>query len=89
MPAFAYLVECSDKTLYAGWTTDPVKREKTHNSGKGAKYTRSRLPVKMVYIEQFETPTEAMKREAALKKLSRAEKLKLIENYCDKKAEVL
>ena len=89
MPAFAYLVECSDKTLYAGWTTDPVKREKTHNSGKGAKYTRSRLPVKMVYIEPFETPTEAMKREAALKKLSRAEKLKLIENYYDKKAEVL
>ena len=89
MPACAYLVECSDKTLYAGWTTDPVKREKTHNSGKGAKYTRSRLPVKMVYIEPFETPTEAMKREAALKKLSRAEKLKLIENYYDKKAEVL
>ena len=83
------MVECSDKTLYAGWTTDPVKREKTHNSGKGAKYTRSRLPVKMVYIEPFETPTEAMKREAALKKLSRAEKLKLIENYYDKKAEVL
>ena len=76
--AYAYLLECSDKTLYAGWTNDPERRLSTHNSGKGSKYTRSRLPVKMVYLEEFESQSEAMKREAALKKLTRAQKLRLI-----------
>lgn len=79
--AFAYLLQCSDGTLYAGWTDNIEKRVAAHNSGKGAKYTRSRLPVELIYYESFENKSEAMRREAALKKLSRAEKLLLIEAH--------
>lgn len=64
---------------YCGWTNDLEKRLKVHNDGKGAKYTRSRLPVTLVYYEEFETAKEAQKREYQIKKLSRKEKLKLIE----------
>ena len=64
---------------YCGWTNDLENRLKAHNSGKGAKYTRSRLPVALVYYEEFETAKEAQKREYQIKKLSRKEKLKLIE----------
>lgn len=80
---YTYIVECNDKTLYTGYTTDVEARIKTHNSGKGAKYTRSRLPVKLVYFEEYETKSEAMSREFALKKMTRANKLKLIE--CNQK----
>ena len=73
-----YLLRCSDNTLYCGWTNDLSKRLANHNAGKGAKYTRSRIPVTLVYYETFETKQEAMKREAAIKKLSRKEKLALI-----------
>ena len=73
-----YILLCADNTLYTGWTTDVKKRVDTHNLGKGAKYTKSRLPVKVVYIESFETKTEAMKREAQIKKLTRIEKENLI-----------
>lgn len=73
-----YLLRCSDDTLYCGWTNDLSKRLANHNAGKGAKYTRSRIPVTLVYYETFETKQEAMKREAAIKKLSRKEKLALI-----------
>lgn len=73
-----YLLRCSDNTLYCGWTNDLPKRLANHNAGKGAKYTRSRTPVVLVYYETFETKQEAMKREAAIKKLSRKEKLALI-----------
>ena len=76
---FVYILKCRDDTLYTGWTTDPERRLKTHNSGKGAKYTRARLPVQLMYTEMFSTKEEALKREAAVKRLSRAEKLKLIE----------
>lgn len=76
---YTYIVECNDHTLYTGWTTDLKRREKTHNAGKGAKYTRSRLPVKIVYYEGFETKIEAMKREYAIKQLGRKQKLQLIE----------
>ena len=76
---FTYIVRCSDGTLYAGWTNDLEKRLKAHNNGTGAKYTRTRRPVELVYYEEFETKEEAMRREYAIKQLSRQEKLKLIE----------
>ena len=75
---YTYLVECADGTLYCGWTNDLDKRMKAHNEGRGAKYTRSRLPVRLVYSESFETKEEAMSRECGIKRLSRKEKLKLI-----------
>ena len=75
---YTYIVECSDGTLYCGWTNDLEKRIAAHNSGKGAKYTKSRLPVKLVYYETFATPNEAMSREYSIKKMTRSEKLKLI-----------
>ena len=76
---YVYLVRCADSTLYCGWTTDLEKRVRAHNSGQGAKYTRSRRPVKLVYAEEFEEKQEALSREWHLKRLSRAEKLRLIE----------
>ena len=76
--SFAYILRCSDGTLYSGWTNDLEARVKTHNAGKGAKYTRSRLPVELVYSEELESPSAAMRRECELKKLSRKEKLDLI-----------
>lgn len=75
---YVYILLCADNTYYTGWTNDVEKRAQTHNQGKGAKYTKSRLPVKVVYIESFETKIEAMKREAEIKKLTRANKEKLI-----------
>lgn len=76
---YTYMLKCADETLYCGWTNDLEKRLKVHNDGKGAKYTRSRLPVTLVYYEEFETAKEAQKREYQIKNLSRKEKLKLIE----------
>ena len=75
---YAYILKCSDGTYYCGWTTHPEERVATHNAGKGAKYTRSRLPVEMVYCESFATKEEAMSREWHLKRLSRTEKERLI-----------
>ncbi|MDY6226107.1 MAG: GIY-YIG nuclease family protein [Clostridium sp.] len=78
---YVYILKCRDNTLYTGWTTSLEKRFKAHNSGRGAKYTRARLPVEIVYFEEFEDKKEAMKREYAIKKLSREEKLKLIDKF--------
>ena len=78
MKGYAYLLKCSDGSLYAGWTNDPERRLKAHNNGTASKYTRSRRPVEMVYLEEFETKSEAMKREAALKMMTREQKLELI-----------
>ena len=75
---YAYLLRCRDGSLYAGWTNDLAARVKAHNAGEGAKYTRSRRPVELVYFEEFETREEAMSREWHLKRLSRQEKLALI-----------
>lgn len=75
---YTYLLKCADGTLYCGFTDDLENREKVHNLGKGAKYTRSRLPVKIVYSEKYETKSEALKRECAIKKLTRAKKEELI-----------
>ena len=75
---FAYILECSDGTYYTGYTNDLEKRVKTHNEGKGGKYTRVRTPVKLVHFEEFDSKNEAMSREYAIKQLSRKEKEKLI-----------
>ena len=76
---FIYIVQCSDGTLYTGWTNDLDKRMKAHNEGRGAKYTRARRPVELVYSETFETKEEALRREYAIKRMTRAQKIKLIE----------
>ena len=73
-----YLLECSDGTLYCGWTNDLEKRVKAHNSGRGAKYTKPRRPVRLVWYETFETKEEAMSREAKVKQLSRKQKEELV-----------
>lgn len=75
---YVYIAECGDTSLYTGWTTDIERRIWQHNEAKGAKYTRSRLPIKLRYFEQYDTKSEAMKRECEIKGLSRAEKLALI-----------
>lgn len=78
MSHFFYLARCNDNSLYAGTCIDVKEREATHNEGKGAKYTRSRLPIKIIYTETFETLSEARKREAAVKKLSKTQKEELL-----------
>ena len=75
---YTYIVRCSDNTLYTGYTTDIDKRIRAHNEGKGAKYTRSRRPVEIVYLEEFDTKEEAMSREWHIKRLTREEKERLI-----------
>ncbi|MEG2935489.1 MAG: GIY-YIG nuclease family protein [Clostridium sp.] len=75
---YIYIVRCSDDTLYTGWTTNIERRIKCHNSGKGAKYTRCRLPVELVYFESFQDKSTALKREYEIKQLSRDKKLLLI-----------
>lgn len=77
-PWFTYILECSDKTFYIGTTNDIDKRIEKHNSGNGAKYTRGRGPVKLLYFTAFESRSEACKEEYRLKKLTREEKLALI-----------
>jgi putative endonuclease len=76
---YTYILRCCDNTLYTGWTNNIEKRLKAHNNGKGAKYTRPRLPVSLVYYETFKTKEEAMQREWEIKHLSRKKKLKLID----------
>ena len=74
---YCYIVECADGTYYTGWAVDPEKRMQDHNKGRGAKYTRTRLPVKLVYVEEQPDRTIAMKRERAIKKMTRSQKQKL------------
>ena len=78
MSAWIYLLQCADGTLYCGWTNDPEKRLAAHNAGKASKYTASRRPVKLVYLEECASRQAALKREAAVKRLSRKEKLRMI-----------
>ena len=75
---YVYLLRCADGSLYCGWTTDPEARLAAHNSGHGAKYTRSRLPVEMVYLEPCADRHEAMSREWHIKRMSHAEKERLV-----------
>ena len=74
---YTYIVRCSDGTFYTGWTNDLEKRIAAHNSGEGAKYTRCRGPVELVYYESFETKEEAMSREWHIKRLTRKQKAEL------------
>lgn len=78
MPCYCYIVKCSDGTLYTGWTTDPTRREKQHNAGTGASYTRMRRPVKLIYIEEQPDRRTAMKREIEIKRMTRTAKDKLV-----------
>ena len=78
---YTYIVRCADGTLYTGWTNDLKKRIKAHNSGKGAKYTKTRRPVELVYFEHFATKEEAMSREYHIKQLKHAQKQALIDNF--------
>jgi putative endonuclease len=78
MSCYCYILECADGTYYTGWTTDPQRRVLQHNKGTGARYTRVRIPVKLVYIEPQPDRSAAMKREKAIKTLSRKQKSKLI-----------
>ncbi|MBQ6621297.1 MAG: GIY-YIG nuclease family protein [Mogibacterium sp.] len=75
---YVYILRCSDGTFYTGWTTDPERRTRVHNSGKGAKYTRTRRPVELIYYEKFGDKIEAQRREWAVKQLTRREKEALI-----------
>lgn len=75
---YVYILKCNDDSLYTGWTNNLEKRVKAHSNGKGAKYTKSRLPVELVYFEEYENKVEAMRREYAIKQLKRKEKLMLI-----------
>lgn len=77
---YVYLLRCSDDTLYCGWTTDLEKRLDAHNNGSGAKYTRSRRPVELVYFEEYDSKEEAMSREWKIKQMSRKQKMELIKN---------
>ena len=74
---YTYMVRCRDDSLYTGWTNHLEKRVEDHNSGRGAKYTKSRRPVELVYYEQFETKEEAMRREWEIKQMTREEKKEL------------
>ena len=75
---YVYILRCGDGSLYTGWTNDLEKRVKAHSSGRGAKYTRTHLPVELVYSEQLDTKEAAMSREWHIKRLSHAETLRLI-----------
>ncbi|HKZ83394.1 MAG TPA: GIY-YIG nuclease family protein [Anaerolineae bacterium] len=75
---FVYIVECADGTLYTGWAIDVNKRVAAHNAGRGSRYTRARRPVKLVYVEKRATRAIVMKREAIIKKMPRAKKLRLL-----------
>ena len=78
---FTYMLECSDGSYYTGWTNDLRKRVRTHRAGKGGKYTRARLPVRLVYYETFGEKRDAQSREVLLKQLSHAEKKALAETF--------
>ena len=75
---YAYLLLCADDSIYAGWTNDLQKRLHAHNEGHGAKYTRGRRPVRLVYAEAFDTKEEAQKRECQIKKLRHKQRLSLV-----------
>jgi putative endonuclease len=78
MSCYCYIVECADGTYYTGWAIDPEKRVTVHNRGRGARYTRTRAPVKLVYVEELPDRKSAMKREIAIKKMGRQGKVRLI-----------
>lgn len=76
--SYVYILKCSDNSLYTGWTVNLCRRIKEHNSGKGAKYTRGRTPVELMYLESFPNKIAAQKREYSIKQLTKKQKLELI-----------
>lgn len=78
---YVYILRCKDDSLYTGWCVDLEKRLELHNSGKGAKYTRSKRPCKLVYYEEISNKSEALKREIAIKKLTKAKKEDLVRSF--------
>jgi len=78
MAFFCYIVECADGTYYTGWSTDPNRRERQHNRGRGARYTSTRRPVRLVYVEPLPDRKSAMRRELSLKRMTHVQKQKLI-----------
>lgn len=74
---FVYIVRCKDGTLYTGWSVDVETRVRAHNAGRGARYTKTRRPVKLIYSEEVPTRGDALRRERAIKRLNRAQKLAL------------
>lgn len=78
-PCYCYIVECADGTYYTGWAVNPERRVAVHNRGRGARYTRMRLPVRLVYVEEQPDVPSAMKRERAIKRMTRAGKQKLMD----------
>jgi len=76
---YIYILRCRDGSLYTGWTNDMAKRIEAHNKGQGAKYTKGRGPVELIYHEEYSNKSEALKREYAIKRLSKAQKLELIQ----------
>ena len=83
MPFFCHIVECEDGSFYTGWSTDPARRERQHNKGTGARYTRVHRPVHLVYVEPQADLSTALRRERELKKLSHERKQKLVEKTND------
>jgi len=81
MTYYCYMLKCADDSYYTGWSTDPERRLNQHNAGNGARYTRSRRPVELVYTEELPTRSAAMQREIKIKRLPRAKKHSLSENY--------
>jgi len=75
---YTYMVHCSDGTFYTGWTVDPERRVRAHNAGWGARYTKARRPVRLVFLEKHLSRAEAMRRERAIKGMGRAAKLRLV-----------
>lgn len=81
---YTYMVRCRDGSLYTGWTNHLEERVRAHNEGNGAKYTKSRAPVRLVYYEEYDSKIDAMKREYAIKQLSKKEKEALVESFSQK-----
>lgn len=78
MTCYCYILECANGTYYTGWTTDPERRVKQHNKGIGARYTKTRRPVKLIYLEEQPDKVTALKRELTIKKMKRVQKSKLV-----------
>ena len=83
MTSFCYILECADGSYYTGWSDDPARRLRAHNAGRGARYTRSRRPVRLVYVEELPDRASAMRRERQIKGLARKRKEALIHNTPD------
>ena len=82
MPYYCYILECADGTYYTGWSVDPQKRLLVHNTGNGARYTRTHRPTRLVYVEEMPDRSSALKRELVIKHMDHAHKSKLIELAC-------